>query len=267
MDAGPTPLDTRQRLRRAGPIPCRVDAVRIACLAFLVCAGAASSPAQTGAVPEGSQALSTLSVVAFDTETTGLSAERGRVIEIGAVKFRGDRIVATNSWLINPKIRIPKESTRVHGITDAMVSNSPPFSRVFPEFVEFCGGAVLLAHNAGFDVRFIDEELRRNHMGAPTNLVIDTLPLFRAWFPDAERWGVQQLAAHLHLAEGIAHRATSDAETLYGIYRKGVARLPADAMLEDLIRQAGRTFHFRVPRSVPEDPAAAATNATPPPPQ
>lgn len=96
--------------------------------------------------------------VAFDLETTGLSAETARIVEIGAVRFRADgEVLGQFAQLINPECRIPAGVTAIHGITDAMVADQPVIADVLPALIEFFGDprVLLLAHNAHFDMRFL----------------------------------------------------------------------------------------------------------------
>ncbi len=98
--------------------------------------------------------------VVFDLETTGLSPVNDRIIEIGAVKITGGKITDRFSAFVNPRIPIPFNIEQLTGITDAMVENAETIEKVLPEFLEFCGGAVMVAHNAGFDVGFIKEKAK-----------------------------------------------------------------------------------------------------------
>lgn len=132
------------------------------------------------------QSLTNVLFVAFDTETTGLDARSGRVIEIGAVRFQNGKVLATTNWLINPEMPIPTNSQAIHHITDEMVAEKPKSKQVLPEFIAFIKGATLLAHNAQFDVKFIRAELRRCGLQPPDNNVLDTLRLSRAWFPETK---------------------------------------------------------------------------------
>ena len=95
-------------------------------------------------------------LVAFDTETTGLWAVSDRLVEIGAVKFRlGENPTATFQELINPEREIPPDAIAVHHIGNSMVLNAPKAAGVLERFVEFIGDAVLVAHNAPFDISFV----------------------------------------------------------------------------------------------------------------
>lgn len=165
--------------------------------------------------------------VAFDTETTGFSPKNDRLVEIGAVKFRGDgTVLAATNWLVNPERPVPYYASQVHGITTAMTRGAPSFKEVFPEFEAFCGDAVLLAHNANFDVNFLKAELKRAEMNAPALPVGDTLPLFRDWFPHALSHSLEPLSAYLGVAGDSYHRAEADAFHIINIFRVGMKKRP-----------------------------------------
>jgi DNA polymerase-3 subunit alpha (Gram-positive type) len=135
---------------------------------------------------------------AFDTETTGFSPKNDRIVEIGAVRFRGDgEILSVTNWLINPQMPIPFYATEVHGITTEMVTNAPVFSSVWPEFAAFCQDSILLAHNATFDTGFVRAELERAGIETPALPVGNTLPLFRHWFPQAASYSLEPLSLFL----------------------------------------------------------------------
>lgn len=154
---------------------------------------------------------SNVTFVAFDLETTGFDREHGGIIEIGAVKFRGDKILKTRQWLINPGVPIAPQATAVHGISDDMVTNAPLFPEVYAEFLKFAGPHVLLAHNARFDIGFIEAEARRHGMPLPPGAVIDTLALARRRYPDAENHRMENLVQLLNLPASDFHRGLVDA--------------------------------------------------------
>ncbi len=161
--------------------------------------------------------------VAFDTETTGLSREKDRIVEIGAVKFLGDgTVLATTNWLVNPQRKIPFYATEVHGITTEMAAEAPVFKEVWPAFEAFCDQSVLMAHNANFDVGFVVAELERAELKAPALPVADTLPLFRAWFPREKSHSLEKLTASLGVSGDTYHRAEADAFHMINVFNLGM---------------------------------------------
>jgi hypothetical protein len=99
--------------------------------------------------------------VALDLETTGARTGTSKITEIGAVRIEGLREVATFHTLVNPMRPIPRMITEITGITQDMVAAAPRIDQVIPDLLEFLRGAVIVAHNAGFDVGFLNYELRR----------------------------------------------------------------------------------------------------------
>ncbi|HLE56361.1 MAG TPA: exonuclease domain-containing protein, partial [Rhodothermia bacterium] len=99
--------------------------------------------------------------VVTDTETTGLNPAGSRMIEIGAVKIRNGEIVDRFCSLVNPGHHVPRQITRLTGITTPMVFAAPPASEILPAYLEFLGDAVLVGHNVSFDRKFIQYEMRR----------------------------------------------------------------------------------------------------------
>lgn len=165
--------------------------------------------------------------VAFDTETTGFSPKTDRLVEIGAVKFRGDgTVLASTNWLVNPERDVPSYATQVHGIKNSDVRGAALFESVFPEFTAFCGDAVLLAHNATFDVNFLVAEIKRARLRAPALAVGDTLPLFRKWFPHALSHSLEPLSDYLGVSGKTYHRAQADAFHIVNIFRVGIQKRP-----------------------------------------
>ncbi len=193
-----------------------------------------------GAVPAESSAPVTNTVfTAFDVETTGFSPKNDRIVEIGAVRFRGDgEIIAATNWLVNPEMPIPFYATEVHGINDTMVANAPVFRSVWPEFAAFCRESVLLAHNAPFDLRFLRAELARAGLEAPNLPVGDTLPLFRRWFPAAGSYALEPLARFAGVQGGDYHRAEADSFYIIGIFNEGM-KSRRTLTAEQLGREAG----------------------------
>lgn len=163
--------------------------------------------------------------VSFDTETTGFSPQNDRLVEIGAVKFRGDgEILSVTNWMINPEREIPYYVTEVHGISTEMAAKAPVFTEIWPEFEAFCDGSVLLAHNAKFDVGFLRAELKRADIDPPALPVLDTLPIFRDWFPHALSHSLEKLSIYLGVSGDTYHRAEADSFHVINIFNVGMKR-------------------------------------------
>lgn len=202
-----------------------------------VCAALLCSATLTTAA----ESLTNTTFVAFDVETTGLS-KKDRVIEIAAVKFQGAKEISSKTWLINPGIAIPLRAQAVHGITDAMVASSPSFKDVFADFVAFAEDSMLLAHNASYDTRMINQEIARLKLSPPPNEVADTLRLARAWFPEIKSHTLENVLKHLGTDEKQEHRALSDARGVMRIFIAGVKGMKEDATLKDFEAAVSRPF-------------------------
>lgn len=148
---------------------------------------------------------------AFDTETTGLHCQTCRIIEIGAVKFNADGIIDQFNTLINPQCDIPLECTNINNITNEMVKDSPVINKILPDFLDFIKGTYIVAHNASFDMRFLNAEIERCNLKPINNKVIDTLHMSRWAFPDLKKYKQPILAEMLGIKVTNAHRACDDA--------------------------------------------------------
>jgi DNA polymerase-3 subunit alpha (Gram-positive type) len=191
------------------------------------------------------QSLTNTTFVAFDVETTGFS-RRARVIEIAAVKFRGNTEIAAKTWLINPGVSIPSSAQAIHGISDAMVADSPRFPEVFSSFAAFAGDSMLLAHNASYDTRLLNQEIARLALPAPDNMVADTLRLSRIWFPDIKSHSLKSVVDHLGIVQEQKHRALSDARDVMRLFLAGTATMKEGATLKDI--ETAVTCPFRKSR-------------------
>jgi len=149
--------------------------------------------------------------VAFDCETTGLVAPQDRIVELGAVKFRGGRVLAEFGELVNPGRDIPAAATDVSGINNEMVQGKPSIAEVLPRFLAFIDSAVLLAHNADFDMGFLRAAAHAVGLDSPGNLIIDTIKLAKKAYPGLPSYSLQPLVEKLRLPANTAHRALDDA--------------------------------------------------------
>lgn len=157
--------------------------------------------------------------VVFDLETTGLSAIKDRIIEIGAVKVKNYEIVDHYSTFVNPGRPIPYEITKLTGINDGMVLEAPAIETVLPEFLEFIGDAVLVAHNAGFDVGFINQNCRYQEIEKEF-LSIDTIAMAQILLPTLSRYRLNIVAKALNITLKNHHRAVDDAQATAEIFMR-----------------------------------------------
>ena len=170
--------------------------------------------------------------VAFDLETTGLSAQNDVIIEIGAVIFRNGEVVDTFQTFAAPHRPLEPKIIELTGITDAMLKGALELSEVLPKFLEFCGDRPLVAHNADFDVGFVTAACERLHIPfAPT--FIDTLILSQNLMPQLNKHKLNLVAEALSLPEFNHHRASDDAKTC-GILYLRFAKMLAERGLADI---------------------------------
>lgn len=164
-------------------------------------------------------------LVVFDTETTGLQPGFHQLVEIAAVKFRGNEILDSFESLINPERDIPQEVIDIHGITSETVKNAPYAIEVVPEFISFVGDCPLIAHNAPFDEAFISFNLHGQVGDEPPNPIYDTLILTRKLFPELMSHSLANLVAYLDIADLPAHRAMPDVLATVGLFRQCAMKL------------------------------------------
>ncbi len=164
----------------------------------------------------------------FDLETTGLSPVRDRIVEIGAVRVDRDGTLTRFETLVNPACPIPAGVTRVHGITNEMVADAPKFSDAAYRFQEFAHGSRLVAHNARFDLGFMQESLARSGLPLFKNGALDSIVLIRKAYPGLSSYSLQALKVALVLSDdypGQAHRAGYDAELTMAAFAMAMKRL------------------------------------------
>ena len=155
-------------------------------------------------------------LVVFDIETTGLSAMNCKITEIGAVKVKDGKVLDRFNTFVDPEVPIPAEIVKLTGITDEMVADAPKYPDAIRAFMEFTGDALLVAHNANFDVGFIRHYADLAEIPF-RNSYMDTLALSRFLNPDLKNHKLDTLAKHYNLGEFNHHRASDDAEMLANI--------------------------------------------------
>lgn len=150
--------------------------------------------------------------VVVDVETTGAKTPPGRITEIGAFRISQNRIVAEFQTLVNPRVNIPPFIAQLTGITNVMVKNAPLFADVAEEWLQFVDTAVLVAHNAAFDTRFINHELARVFPGRRMiNAHLCTVALSRRILPELPNHRLPTVAEHFAITIHNRHRAAGDA--------------------------------------------------------
>ena len=162
--------------------------------------------------------------VVFDLETTGFSPETNRIIEIGAVKGQNGKIVDKFSTFVNPQVPIPFRIEQLTSINDSMVIDAPVIADILPEFMKFCEGCVMVAHNADFDMSFIKKNCQRLDIPCkPT--IVDTVALARVLLPNLNRFKLDTVAKALGVSLENHHRAVDDAGCTAEIFVKFIEML------------------------------------------
>lgn len=189
--------------------------------------------------------------VVFDLETTGFSNKNDKITEIGAVKVENFKVVDRFSQLINPEKDISYKVQELTGITNDLIKDKPTIEEVLPKFVEFIGDSVLVAHNADFDMGFMQQKCREQNIEFK-NTSVDTLTLARTLLPHMKRFRLNLIAKELGIPLLNHHRAVDDAEATAHIFikflemirKKGGEKLSdVNAILGDIDYTKLRTNH------------------------
>lgn len=160
-------------------------------------------------LPLNTAAIRQQTLVIFDFETTGLDGERDRIIEIGGIKVMDGQVVGEFSTLVDPQIPLPSAIVQITGITDDMLKGQPTIDQVLPTFLEFFKDAILVAHNAEFDMGFLKNAAAR--LGYQLQWpCFCTLKMARLLLPDLESKNLDTLAAHYGLQFEARHRSVGD---------------------------------------------------------
>ncbi len=198
--------------------------------------------------------------VIFDLETTGLNSRTANIIEIGAVKYEDGKITDRFSEFVNPKMPIPFHIVELTSITDEMVRDAETVDVVLPRFKEFCGDAVLVAHNADFDTGCITAQCIK--LGIDWDFTyMDTIPMAKYLLPNLKRFGLHTVANALSVSLEHHHRAVDDAEATAHIFEKLVDMMSARGIhsLEEM-NEAGRMTPERIKTERPHHVILLARN-------
>jgi DNA polymerase III epsilon subunit family exonuclease len=202
------------------------------------------------------RALSETDFVVFDIETTGPKMPPSRIMEIGAARVHAGRIVAEFQTLVNPLMPIPPFIAGLTGIRDEMVAHAPTFDEVVPRWLDFAGTSVLVAHNAVFDVRFINHEVSNVFPGRRMmNTHICTVSLARQLLPELKSFRLGALAEHFSVPHRTRHRAGDDARATARVFLRLLEHL-AEHGVRDL--NGARRFQKPLPANGNGYPAGDA---------
>jgi len=158
----------------------------------------------------------------FDTETTGLDPGSGdRIVEIAAIRFKGKEKIAAFETLVNPRRPISEAAFRVNQISEDLLKNAPFIEEIMPSFLTFIKGSCLCSYNAGFDLEFLNNELKLiNQPMIEDIIVVDILKMARRLLPGLERYALWFVSDHLGIKTLQAHRAFSDVELTLKVFYK-----------------------------------------------
>jgi len=173
------------------------------------------------------ETLNDLECIIVDIETTGLEPTQHEITEIGALKIKGNDVIDVFSKLIKPKNPIPPNITKLTGIDDDMVKDSPPAEVVLPQFFDFIGNQALIAHNSDFDIPFIKYHMRQSAGKELANPIGCTLKLSRFLLPGLINHKLHTVASHFRLTVANRHRAMGDVELTFQVWVKFIELLKA----------------------------------------
>ncbi|HEX7736584.1 MAG TPA: exonuclease domain-containing protein [Ktedonobacteraceae bacterium] len=161
--------------------------------------------------------LDEIEFVVVDTETTGLRPGSHRVIEVAGVRVRGGEVLDSFQSLLNPGVRIPSFIAQFTGISQEMVNTAPASHEALPGFLSFVEGAIVVGHNVGFDIGFLNYEAQLLGQSFPID-GLDTIPLARRFLPGLKRFKLDSVADHLKITTSNRHRALGDARVTAAVF-------------------------------------------------
>ncbi len=179
-----------------------------------------------------------MELVVLDFETTGLSATSGdRIVEIGAARYSEAALVQEFESLVNPLRPISPGASRVNGLTDEMVAGAPTIDQVLPDLLDFVGESTIVAHNAEFDLSFLEYALIDLGLAPITNDTVCTLRVARTVIPWLRSYSLDSLVESLRLEVDVRHRALADVHATWALLRAllGAAAADRDLTTRDLV--------------------------------
>jgi DNA polymerase-3 subunit epsilon len=200
--------------------------------------------------------------IVFDTETTGFEPSDGhRIVDVGCVELLDHFPTGrTLPFYLNPERDVPIESQRVHGLSGEFLADKPLFAHVVEEFLEFLGDAPLVIHNASFDIKFINAELKRTrHKPIPLARAIDTIEIAKRKFPGA-RYSLDELCKRfaIDLSVRTKHGALLDAQLTAEVYleliggrQRGLMLAPVEIAAQQAAESGTRAARQRAEKLAP----------------
>lgn len=164
------------------------------------------------------------SYVIVDLETTGLSPIKNEIIEIGAIKVENNKIVDSLDILVKPENAVSSFITSLTGITNDMLIDAVEIKEALKIFIDFANNSMLIAHNANFDMGFLNNNLQKHFNYSLENRCLDTLALSRKYVKGIKNYKLETLANYFNVNYSGAHRSLKDCEITYEIYKKLVER-------------------------------------------
>lgn len=179
--------------------------------------------------------ISDLTLVAFDTETTGPYPVKDDIVEFGAVKWKNGEEVERIEFLFKPKNKMSDFNISIHGITNEMVEDKPPIKEHIQEIRNFFKDTVAIAHHAPFDLGFVTFDFEKNQLSLPPEPVLCTSLISRRVIYGVENHKLQTLIKHFQFPSLAAHRAYEDARACMFVFHEAMKKLNPDVTLEEVI--------------------------------
>ncbi|NUM59524.1 MAG: WYL domain-containing protein [Bdellovibrionaceae bacterium] len=185
-----------------------------------------------------------LTLVAFDTETTGPYPVKDDIVEFGAVKWRDGQEVGRLEFLFKPKFPMTEFNISIHGITNEMVADKGKISESISEIRDFFTDSIGIAHHAPFDLGFVTFDLEKNYLSLPQDPVLCTSLISRKVIYGVENHKLQTLIKHFQFPSLAAHRAYEDARACMFVFHECLKKIDSDVTLEELIALQGKKLNW-----------------------